>query len=74
MTDRYDLNFIYKNNLENDIIRYLSEVKKISLRQAIDIYYHSKMSEQISQGMYGIENMDYKYLVQDIIENEPELF
>ncbi len=32
------------------------------------------MAEQIFQGMYGIENMDYKYLVQDMVENEPEIF
>lgn len=30
--------------------------------------------QQIEQGIYGIENMDYKYLVQDLLENEPELF
>ena len=23
---------------------------------------------------YGIENMDYKYLVDDLIQNEPNLF
>lgn len=44
------------------------------LRQAMDIYYHSKLAEQIEQGKYGIENLDYKYLVQDLIENEPQLF
>ncbi len=50
------------------------EVKKLDLRQATDVYYHSKLAGQISQGIYGIENMDYKYLVQDMIENEKELF
>lgn len=25
-------------------------------------------------GSYGIENMDAKYLAEDLIENEPELF
>lgn len=74
MIDKNGLEFVYKQNLEDDIIQYLSEVKKMDLRQAIDIYYHSRLAEQISQGMYGIENMDYKYLVQDMIENEPEIF
>ncbi len=60
--------------MDNSIIQYLSEIKNISLRQAIDIYYNSRLAEQISQGIYGIENMDYKYLVQDMIENEPEIF
>ena len=30
--------------------------------------------QQIYDGSFGIENMDYRYLVQDLIENEPELF
>lgn len=74
MIDKNSLEFVYKQDLDDSIIQYLSEVKKIDLRQAIDIYYHSRLAEQISQGMYGIENMDYKYLVQDMIENEPEIF
>lgn len=74
MTDKRALNSIYKQNLERDIITYLAEVCLIELRKAFDIYYSSKLSEQIEQGLYGIENMDYKYLVQDLIENEPELF
>ncbi len=36
--------------------------------------HKSKLSEQIQSGKYGIENMDYKYLAEDLIENEPELF
>lgn len=74
MTDKNNLEVIYKQNLEDNIILYLAEIKKIDLRQATDLYYHSKLAEQISQGTYGIENMDYKYLVQDMMENEVELF
>ncbi len=74
MTDKNNLEVVYKQNLEDNIIQYLSEIKKMDLRQATDVYYHSKLAEQISKGMYGIENMDYKYLVQDMIENEMELF
>ena len=44
------------------------------LRKAFDIYYSSKLAEQISNDSYGIENMDAKYLAEDLIENEPELF
>lgn len=40
----------------------------------MDIYYNSRLAKQIEQGTYGIENMDYKYLAQDLIENEPDLF
>ena len=55
-------------------MKYLSKEKKLELRQAMDIYYQSRLAKQIEQGTYGIENMDYKYLVQDLNENEPELF
>ena len=47
-------------NLENDIINAISEMKGIELRKAFDIYYSSKLAEQISNGSYGIENMDEK--------------
>ena len=64
----------YKQNLENSIITFLAELKNIELRDAMNIYYQSKLAKQIEQGIYGIDNMDYKYLAQDLIENEPELF
>ena len=64
----------YKQNLENDIINTISEMKGIDLRKALDIYYSSRLSEQILNDSYGIENMDAKYLAEDLIENEPELF
>ena len=74
MRNKKNIDYIYKQNLEESIIEYLSREKNLELRKAMDIYYHSRLAKQIEQGAYGIENMDYKYLVQDLIENEPELF
>lgn len=74
MTDRMQLSAVFKQNLENDIIKVIAEVKRIDLRKAFDIYYSSKLAEQIAAGKYGIENMDAKYLAEDLIENEAELF
>lgn len=74
MRSKKDIDYIYKQNLEESIIEYLSKEMKLELRQAMDIYYQSRLAKQIEQGTYGIENMDYKYLAQDLIENEPELF
>ncbi len=68
------LDFLYKQNLAESIIQYLAEIRKIDLRQAMDVYYQSELAGQIEEGKYGIENMDYKYLAQDLIENEPQLF
>ena len=74
MRSKKDIDYVYKQNLEESIIEYLSIEKNLELRQAMDIYYNSRLAKQIEQGTYGIENMDYKYLAQDLIENEPELF
>ena len=74
MINKKNIDFIYKQNLEESIIEYLSRKKNLELRQAMDIYYRSRLSKQIEQGTYGIENMDYKYLAEDLMENEPELF
>lgn len=73
MVDKKQLEEVYKQNLENDIINAISEMKGIDLRKAFDLYYSSKLAEQISNDSYGIENMDAKYLAEDLIENEPEL-
>ena len=64
----------YKERLEERIIAYLAEIRRITSDEAMDIYYRSRLSRQIDQGLFGIENMDYKYLANDLIENEPNLF
>lgn len=74
MVNREQLTEIYKQNLENDIILCVSRIKNVELRKAFDIYYSSKLADQIAKGECGIENMDAKYLAEDLIENEPELF
>ena len=74
MVNKKRLEEVYKQNLENDIINAISEIKEIDLRKALDIYYSSKLAEQISNDRYGIENMNAKYLAEDLIENEPTLF
>ena len=74
MVDKKQLEEVYKQNLENDIISAISQMKRVDLRKAFDIYYSSRLSEQILNDSYGIENMDAKYLAEDLIENEPELF
>jgi len=74
MTDYKQLTIIYKQNLESNIIKLIAKIKQLDLRQAIDIYYSSKLAKQIADGNYGIENMDAKYLAEDLIENEGNLF
>lgn len=74
MADTKQIEEIYKQNLENDIIKAIAQIKGIELRKAFDVYYSSKLAMQIAEGICGIENMDAKYLADDLIENESELF
>lgn len=74
MEDKKQLVEIYKQNLEADIVKNIAEIKKIDLRRAFDIYYSSKLAVQIADGSYGIENLNARYLAEDLIENEQGLF
>ena len=70
MTDKTTLSDFYRQELEASIIEYLAEKLKIDLRDAMRIYYESRLSKQIEN---GIDNLDYKNLAEDLIENEPNL-
>ena len=72
--DKKELRDVYITFLEEDIIRELAAVKSIDNRIAMEKYYRSRLCRQIGGGEYGIEYMDYKYLANDLIENEPGLF
>ncbi len=74
MTDYKDLTAVYRQNLEESIIACLAKMKTLDLRKAMDIYYKSRLAKQINAGKYGIDNMDARYLAEDLLENEPELF
>lgn len=72
--DKKELRDIYITLLEEDLVKRIAEIKNIDNRIAMEIYFKSKLCQQISSGLYGIEYLDYKYLANDLIENEPELF
>lgn len=72
--DGETLEKVYQENLEERIISYLAKVKKISLQEAMDIYYQSQLAEKIHQGKEGIQYLDYKVLVEILCQTEPELF
>ncbi len=74
MTNYKDLTAVYRQNLEESIIACLAKMKTLDLRKAMDIYYKSRLAKQINAGKYGIDNMDARYLAEDLLENEPELF
>ena len=70
MVDRNELTAFYRQELETSIIGYLAERLGTNCREAMDIYYNSKLSKLIESGANGIDNLDYKNLAEDLIENE----
>ena len=72
--DKKQLRDVYITFLEEDIIKEIAKVKGTDNRTAMEIFYASKLCQQIGSGEYGVEYMDYKYLVNDLINNEPKLF
>ena len=65
---------MYITFLEEDIIKEIAKAKDIDNRAAMEIYYGSRLCLQIGGGGYGVEYMGCKYLANDLIVNEPELF
>jgi hypothetical protein len=61
---------IYLQSLEINLIEYLAERLQIDNREAMQLYYYSKLCQQIHDGSYDIQYLDYKYLAEDLIENE----
>ncbi len=65
---------VYQENLEERLISYIAEENDISLKQAMSIYYRSKLANKISNGKEDIQYLDYKVLADILKETEPELF
>ena len=72
--DEERLEYIYRERLDERLIAYLAKLNKISLDKAIDIYYHSRLAKNISDGVYGVQYLDYKVLAEILRDTEPELF
>lgn len=72
--DEETLEYMYREELDERLIAHLAKVKNLSLFKAMDLYYHSRMADLIGKGMYGIQYLDYKVLVEMMIDNEPNLF
>ncbi|WP_278981944.1 MULTISPECIES: hypothetical protein [Adlercreutzia] len=62
-----------KRNQDTEIVTLLAERLNVGTEEALRIYYSSRLSEQINEGAYGIQYMDPAYLVEDLLENEPEV-
>ena len=71
---RHDFLMVHHQLLEEDIVNCLAELKGIDLLKALDIYYRSRLAKQVEEGDYGLDCMSPRWLAEDLVENEPELF
>ena len=74
MNDGDKLEQVYREMLEEKIIALLAQKHGCSPENAMDLFYHSKLAEQIAEGKYGIQYLEPSVLVGDLIANEPGLF
>ena len=63
-----DLEAFYKEHLEESIIKQLSKQENISLDEAMNLYYNSKLANYIHEGKYDIQYLDYKVLTDNLIK------
>ena len=70
MVDKDELTAFYRQELEASIIGYLADRLGTGFREAMRMYYGSKLSTLIESGANGIDNLDYKNIAEDLIENE----
>ena len=64
-----ELENIYTEHLEEDIVLQLSKKNNISLEKAMQIYYQSKLANWIHSGEFGVQYLDSAVLV-DLLEKE----
>lgn len=63
----------YQEALEERVIGHISEKLGISLPQAIDLYYNSRLAELIHAGTEDIQYLDYRVLVSILLDTERDL-
>ena len=70
-----ELDAFYKEHLEESIIKQLSKQENISLDEAMNLYYNSKLANYIHEGKYDIQYLDYKiltdYLIKELQNQDP---
>ena len=74
MTDELVLEKMYQEALEESLISHIAQKKNLSLEDAMDKYYNSRLSMKIHEGLYGVQYLDYRNLAEILFETEPELF
>jgi hypothetical protein len=63
---------ILKQNLESDITTELEIRLGVTPIEALRLYYSTKVSKMVSEGLYGTQYLSAGYLAEEIIKELPE--
>lgn len=63
----------YQESLEERLIAQLAKKLDVSLEEAMDLYYHSRLAEKIHAGAEGVQYLDYRVLAEMLCETEKNL-
>lgn len=73
MVDDKLMEQIYQESLEEKLIMNISQELNLSLPQAMDLYYNSRLANKIHRGKYGIQYLDYHVLTDYLLKYEQDL-
>ena len=65
---------LLREHLDADIVAELASRLGLTLQDAMDRYYSSRLAASIAKGECGIQYLSAGYLVDDLLLNESELF
>lgn len=68
------LETLRKEHLESDLIALIADQYDMTAADAMKLYYSSQLSQQVADGSYSIEQLDARYLLDDLQQYEPQLF
>lgn len=68
------LESVRQQHLESDMVTLLAQRLNVNPSLALGLYYKSDLSRQIACNAFGIRYLDAEVLVEDLLDNESNLF
>ena len=60
----------YQESLEERLIQNIAKELQLSLEEAMDCYYKSRLADMIQEGREGVQYLDYRALTELFMEME----
>lgn len=64
------LDQFYQESLEERLIQNIAKELQLSLEEAMDCYYKSRLADMIQEGKEGVQYLDYRALTALFMEME----